>query len=95
MKSDSNTKKTTKTPKAIHRIDVEDSLGDLSVHAREVWELLEPLEHEGQIPLQFQYQIGGIGRLAKQLEERLNQFSAGLLPTLAEPKKTKKSGGAA
>ena len=29
-----------------------------------------------------------------ELEERLNQFSAGLLPTLPEPKPAKKSGGA-
>lgn len=80
--------------KPMCRVDVEDSLGDLSVHAREVWELLEPLEYENRIPLQFQHQIGGIGRLTKQLEERLNQFSAELLPTLPEPKPAKKSGGA-
>ncbi|MGB0849120.1 MAG: hypothetical protein ACPGSM_20470 [Thiolinea sp.] len=81
--------------KRMWRVDAEGSLTDLSAHAREVWELLEPLEHDEKIPVRLQYQIGGIGRLAKQLECRIDTFSAGLLPMISQSKKAKNSGGAA
>ena len=77
------------------RVDAEGSLTDLSAHAREVWELLEPLEHDEKILVRLQYQIGGIGRLAKQLECRIDTFNAGLLPMISQSKKDKNSGSAA